>query len=113
MNFDFAIIDGDHKFDSVFIDFYYADLILNQKGYVLFYDSWMQSIQTVCSWIKNNKKNYKLIKIPINNLIMFQKMGIDNRKWSHFKSFFTLKSIFTQKLFNLFNNKVPPFLFTL
>lgn len=107
MKFDFVFIDGDHKFDSIFVDFYYVDLVLKQKGYVLFHDSWMQSIQTVCSWIKNNKRNYKRIKTPINNLIMFQKIGIDNREWNHFKLFFTLKSIFLQKVFNLFNKNIP------
>src|SRR4030043_1920592 len=55
---DFAFIDGDHKFDSIFVDFYYIDLLLNNNGYVLFHDTWMRTTQHILSWIKNNKKKY-------------------------------------------------------
>ncbi|MGF1559026.1 MAG: hypothetical protein ACFCUL_08055, partial [Flavobacteriaceae bacterium] len=54
LRIDFAFIDGGHKFDDIFIDFYYIDLLLNIEGYVLFHDSWMRSTQHVISWIKNN-----------------------------------------------------------
>lgn len=94
--FDFIFIDGGHKFDEVFIDFYYTDLLLNQDGYVLFHDSFLRSIQHVSSWIKNNKKNYKIIKTPIKNLILFQKKGIDDRNWYHFNDFCILKPWYSQ-----------------
>ncbi len=93
VKFDFAFIDGGHKFDDIFIDFYYIDLLLNQKGYVLFDDAWMRSTQLVASWIRKNKSNYHSIKTPIKNFIMFQKNGTDDRLWFHFKEFYTLKSI--------------------
>jgi len=98
---DFAFIDGGHMFDDIFLDFYYIDLLLNQNGYVLFHDSWMRSTQMVVSWIKNNKLNYNLIKIPFKNLIMFQKKGKDNRNWYHFKEFYIWKSIIKHALFKL------------
>lgn len=98
---DFAFIDGGHKFDEIFIDFYYVDLLLNQNGYVLFHDSWMRSTQYVASWIKNNKKNYKILKTPIKNLILIQKLGKDNREWYHFKGFCTMISFFSHLFFNL------------
>lgn len=97
----FAFIDGGHRFDDIFIDFYYVDLMLNQNGYVLLHDSWMRSTRWAASWIKNNKKNYKRIKTPINNLIMFQKVGEDNRTWYHFKGFATLKSYLNQIYFEM------------
>lgn len=97
----FAFIDGGHKFDDIFIDFYFVDLLLNYNGYVLFHDSWMRSTQHVISWIKNNKKNYRIIKTPIKNLILVQKKEDDNRNWYHFKGFCTRKSYLSHKIFNL------------
>jgi len=84
---DFALIDGDHRFDFIFIDFYYIDLLLNQKGYVLFHDFWMPSTKTIISWIKNNKKDYHEIKTPIKSFVLFQKRGKYNRDWQHFIPF--------------------------
>lgn len=98
---DFAFVDGDHKYDDIFIDFCLIDPILNQKGFILFHDSWMRSTQYVASWIRNNRKDYKEIKNPIKNLILFQKDGEDNRNWHHFKGFFTLKSLAPHTYFNL------------
>jgi len=90
--FDFVFIDGDHKFDSVFVDFFYVDLLLNVNGYVMFHDAWMRPTQLVCSWIKKNKHNYKKIK-SLPNMPIFQKIGQDKRVWYHFREFYTLKSL--------------------
>ncbi len=97
---DFAFIDGSHKFDDAFIDFYYIDLLLNEKGYVLFHDNWLGSVHAVISWIKNNKANYKRIRTPCWNLVMFQKIGQDKRKWHRFKPFSTGTS-FLNIFFNI------------
>jgi len=98
---DFAFIDGGHKFDDIFCDFYFIDLLLNSNGYVLFHDAWMRSTQHVVSWIKNNKLNYKIIKVPIKNLILVQKKGEDKRNWYHFNGFYTLKSFYTHWRFKI------------
>ena len=96
---DFAFIDGGHRFDDIFIDFYYTDLMLNQNGYVLLHDSWMRATRWAEKWIKKNKKNYKLVPTPINNLVMFQKTGDDTRSWYHFRGFGTLRSWLNQWFF--------------
>ena len=90
--FDFAFIDGGHKFDDIFLDFYYIDLLLNTSGYVLFHDTWLSSTQDVVSWIQKNKLNYKEINIRSNTFFMFQKLGQDRRAWHYHKEFFTFKS---------------------
>ena len=100
---DFAFIDGGHKFDDIFVDFYYVDLLLNINGYVLFHDTWMRSTQMVASWIKKNKTNYELVKTPLKNLIMFQKNGQDIRQWNHFKGFYTWKPAIKHRFFLLKN----------
>jgi predicted O-methyltransferase YrrM len=96
--FDFVFIDGGHLYDNIFIDFYYADQLLDQNGWVMFHDSWMRSTQMVASWIRKNKP-YRKVKTPCRNLVLFQKIGEDSRPWHYFKEFYTLKSIFSQALF--------------
>jgi predicted O-methyltransferase YrrM len=93
IKFDFVFIDGDHRYDSIFIDFFYSDLLLNQKGYVLFHDIWMRSTQMVCSWIDTNKANYKMIPTPVNNIVLYRKNGTDNRNWDHFRDFYSVADI--------------------
>lgn len=89
--FDFVFIDGGHKYDEIFVDFYYVDLLLNQGGYVIFHDNTMRSTQMVASWIMTNKKNYYFQKISEKNMILLKKVGNDNRKWSHFNEFYTVR----------------------
>jgi predicted O-methyltransferase YrrM len=90
---DFAFVDGDHRFDALFCDFYFIDLMLNIGGYIVLHDTWMRSIQYVIAWVHSNKKNYNIIKIPQANMILLQKKEELERPWHHFKGFFTLKSI--------------------
>jgi len=98
LKFNFVFIDGGHNFDTVFVDFYFADLMLNDGGYVLLHDTWLLSIQTVAEWIRRNKKNYKVVKFSAKNCILFQKKGEDKRKWYHFNSFAVKKRQVVKKL---------------
>lgn len=97
-NFDFALIDGDHKHDTVMIDFYYIDLLLKMDGYVLFDDVNMEAIQRVMQWITTNRLDYKQVPLPINDprtgpyenfdtMMMFQKVDLDERQWDHYVKF--------------------------
>jgi predicted O-methyltransferase YrrM len=106
-NFDFVFIDGDHKYDSIFVDFYYADLLLNQNGYVLFHDIWMSSTQMICSWINTNKTNYAFIPTSPHNFAFYQKKGQDHRAWDHFNEFhvienFSIANRLKSKIFRMF-----------
>ncbi len=82
---DFAFIDGGHRFDDIFIDWFYCDRLLNQQGYIFFDDAWMESTKRVTSFIRTNRKDYVELNIPIGNWYAFQKIGVDNRNWDHFK----------------------------
>ena len=88
---DFAFIDGGHWFDDIFIDFYYIDLLLNKGGHVIFHDSWLRPTQITVNWILTNKSNYQQIKSPIENLVIFKKIGRDKRKGFHFNEFYNLE----------------------
>lgn len=96
--FDFIFIDGDHRFDGQFIDFYYSDLMLHEKGFILFHDTWMRSTAHMESYIATNRKDYQYIKTGLRNLALFQKTGKDKRSWMHFKGFATSKSLMTNSV---------------
>jgi len=58
--FDFIFIDGDHKFTSAFLDFVYADKLLNIGGHMMFDDVWLPPIRKVINFILKNDRNYEL-----------------------------------------------------
>lgn len=96
--FEFIFIDGDHRFDGEFIDFYYSDLLLEKDGYILLHDTWMRSTQLLMKFIKTNRSNYRYIKTPLRNLALFQKTGKDNRHGMFFREFYTSKSLITHNM---------------
>lgn len=96
--FDFIFIDGDHKFDGEFVDFYYADLLLNQEGYILMHDTWMRSTRLLSRFIKKNRKNFHYIKTPLRNFALFRKEGEDKRDGMHFSEFYSFRSILSHNI---------------
>ena len=92
LKFDFIFIDGDHRFDGAFIDFYYCDLLLKPGGFVLLHDTWMRPIRLIMSFINTNRANYKL-ELDADNMALYQKtQAEDERDGMHFKEFYTSKS---------------------
>jgi predicted O-methyltransferase YrrM len=96
--FQFIFLDGDHKFDGILVDFYYADLLLEQGGYVLMHDTWMRSTRLVERFVQTNRKDFKKIDTPLRNFSLFQKVGKDERNGMFFKEFWTLQSLFTHNV---------------
>jgi predicted O-methyltransferase YrrM len=96
--YDFAFIDGSHLYDGIFLDFYYVDQLLQDQGYVLFHDGWMRGTQLVASFIRRNRKDYRRIRCPVKNLLLFQKIGVDDRPFQHFHEFYTWKSFFAHPI---------------
>lgn len=90
--YDFAFIDGDHRFDGIFVDFHYAAMLLKPGGLVMFHDTWMRSTVLVASFIRRNRKDFTRIHTPHRSLVLFRKTGKDERKWHHFREFYTLRS---------------------
>lgn len=102
--FEFIFIDGDHKFDGEFIDFYYADLLLEKNGFILLHDTWMRSTRLVMEFIKTNREDYKQIPTGLRNLSLYQKTGDDKRNGMFFKEFFTRKSTLSYNLIMWMSN---------
>ena len=87
--FQFIFVDGGHRFDEIFVDWYYSDLLLEKDGYVLFHDLWMRSTQMVAAFIQTNRADYRSIPTPLKNLVLFQKSDRkDERSWDHFEEFY-------------------------
>lgn len=84
--FQFIFVDGAHRFDDIFLDWYYADLLLEEGGFVFFHDGWMRSTQTVCQFIRSNRADYKDHGVSAD-LLIFEKTGEDARPWDHFREF--------------------------
>lgn len=102
--FEFIFIDGDHKFDGEFVDFYYADILLENNGYILLHDTWMRSTRLVMEFINSNRKDYKELPTGLRNIALYQKCGVDNRDGMFFKEFFTRKSIISYNLIMWMSN---------
>jgi predicted O-methyltransferase YrrM len=62
--FDFAFIDGNHRFDYVLVDFFYIDKLLTMGGHVCFDDLWIPAVRKVASFVLKNKP-YKLVRPPL------------------------------------------------
>jgi predicted O-methyltransferase YrrM len=52
--FDFALIDGDHRFDGVFLDLCFADRLVRPRGLVTVDDLWMPAIRLAVSYMQRN-----------------------------------------------------------
>jgi predicted O-methyltransferase YrrM len=103
-SFQFIFIDGDHRFDGCFVDYFYADLLLEPNGYLLFHDTWMRPIQLVMNFIHTNRPEYKKIATPLRNFALYQKVGTDTRGGMTHKEFYNFKSFITHTLIYWLNN---------
>jgi len=52
--FDFVFIDGNHRFDAVFLDLVYANRLPKPGGVMAFYDSWADPMFLACRYLETN-----------------------------------------------------------
>jgi predicted O-methyltransferase YrrM len=52
--FDFAFVDGDHRFESVLLDIYYLTRLVRPGGLIVVEDTWMPSIRTAVAYVEKN-----------------------------------------------------------
>ena len=52
--FDLALIDGDHRFEGVFLDLCFADRLVRPRGLVIVDDLWMPAIRLAVSYAERN-----------------------------------------------------------
>jgi predicted O-methyltransferase YrrM len=53
-HFDIAFIDGDHRFDPVFLDLFYAIRLVRPGGLVIVDDMWMPAVRLAVSFFETN-----------------------------------------------------------
>lgn len=52
--FDFAFVDGDHRFEGVFLDLYFMSRLVKPGGVVVVDDMWMPSVRTAVAYMESN-----------------------------------------------------------
>jgi len=86
--FDVIFIDGDHRFDYIFLDFMLADQVISKNGYIIFHDLWMNSTQKVVKFIKANRPDYEAEENTSGlRMMVFSKKSEDSRPWDNYESF--------------------------
>jgi hypothetical protein len=52
--FDLGFVDGDHRFEGVFLDLYYMTRLVRPGGVVVVDDMWMPSVRVAVSYAERN-----------------------------------------------------------
>jgi hypothetical protein len=84
---DFIVLDGDLKFDHLLTDFFYCDLILKNKSYILIRNHELQSVKLVHQFIQTNRLEYEIINQEFEEFILYQKINRDAREMTFLKKF--------------------------
>lgn len=98
-SFEFIFIDGNHRFDGQFVDFYYASLLLEKHGMIVLHDTWMRPTTYLINYIRSNRRDFEPVPQGLRNIAAFRKVGSDQRDWMHFEGFGgSARSYVTHKL---------------
>lgn len=109
--FEFIFIDGDHKFDGQFVDFYYAASLIEQGGFIVLHDTWMRGTSYLISYVRANRKDFEPVPQSLRNIAVFRKRGADRRDWLHFEGFGgTPRSYLAHKVNQQLHSKQDSFL---
>ena len=81
--FQYVFIDGDHRFDAVFVDFFYCQKILDVGGVLILDDAASHTVETVTSFIDSNMSNLERIPSPHNRFAAYRKSAEDGRDIGH------------------------------
>jgi predicted O-methyltransferase YrrM len=52
--FDFVFIDGNHRFEYILLDFFYAQRMLDVGGRIVLHDVWLPSVRKVMTFVVRN-----------------------------------------------------------
>lgn len=85
--FEFIFIDGDHKFDGQFVDFYFAASLIEEGGFIVLHDTWMRGTSYLVNYVRANRKDFEPVPQSLRNIAVFRKRGADRRGWMHFEGF--------------------------
>jgi predicted O-methyltransferase YrrM len=86
-SFDLIFIDGNHRFDDALVDFYLYAPLCRIEGLIILDDMWMNSIQTVASFIRSNRPDFAEVATDHPRVCAFKRISEDRREWEHFRPF--------------------------
>jgi predicted O-methyltransferase YrrM len=52
--FDFGFVDGDHRFEGVFLDLYFMTRLVKPGGLIVVDDTWMPAVRTAVAYVERN-----------------------------------------------------------
>jgi predicted O-methyltransferase YrrM len=52
--FDLAFVDGDHRFEGVFLDLYFMTRLVKPSGVIVVDDMWMPAVRTAVAYVEKN-----------------------------------------------------------
>jgi len=52
--FDLAFVDGDHRFEGVFLDLYFMTRLVRPGGLIVIDDMWMPAVRTAVAYVERN-----------------------------------------------------------
>lgn len=83
---DFAFVDGDHRIDAVFVDFYFLNKLLDVGGTIVFDDLQFNSVASV---VRYALKNFHFEQLPCTEtrFAVLRKLREDDRGWSDYGAF--------------------------
>lgn len=84
--FDLAFVDGNHRFDAVFLDLYYLGMLVRPGGIVALDDYDMPAIQRAVSFFVKNL-NWKLEETSHHLAVLRTASEPDDRHFTHFVEF--------------------------
>lgn len=89
--FDAAFIDGDHRFEGVFVDIFYCRKLLSDGATIVVDDAWMPSIRKACDFFVSAELCALVDTSDIAYASKFITLRVtakgDEREWDHFVSF--------------------------
>lgn len=85
--FDLILIDGDHRFDSVLVDFTLCSGLCAIGGQIILDDMWMPAVRTAAAFVRTNRRDFEELPTPLRQFAVFRRKAPDTREWYHFKRF--------------------------
>lgn len=90
-SFDVGLVDGDHRFDTTFVDVFYMRRVVRPGGLLIVDDTWLPSVQSVINFFLENgvlvseEGIQRQINLPMAVLRVPDEP--DSRGWDHFVPF--------------------------
>ncbi len=76
--FELVFIDGLHLFDYTLLDFFYADRLLAENGWLIFDDAQAPGVAKAAAYVRENRA-YEPVSLGVERIAAFRKASADSR----------------------------------